>query len=73
MPRMFELLASGLRDLPERQRTLRGTIDWSYGLLSADDRELFSELSVFSGGFSLDAAEEVCRTPGAFDAVLCKI
>jgi len=53
------LLTSRARDLPERQRTLRATIEWSYDLLSAEEQELFRCLSVFAGGFDLDAAEQV--------------
>jgi predicted ATPase len=47
------------RDLPERQRTMGATLDWSHDLLSAPARELFRRLSVFSGSFSLQAAEAV--------------
>jgi predicted ATPase/class 3 adenylate cyclase len=54
------LLTSGPRDAPERQRTLRATIQWSYDLLEPRPRELFARLSVFSGTFPLEAAEEVC-------------
>ena len=54
------VLTSGTRDAPERQRTLRATIEWSYELLDSRARELFAELSVFSGTFPLEAAEEVC-------------
>jgi tetratricopeptide (TPR) repeat protein len=53
------LLTSGARDAPERQRTLRATIDWSYELLTHDEQRLFRALSVFTGGCSLEAAEEV--------------
>ncbi len=54
------LLTGGARDAPERQRTLRATIEWSYDLLDPRARELFVRLSVFSGAFPLEAAEEVC-------------
>jgi predicted ATPase/DNA-binding SARP family transcriptional activator len=47
-------------DLPERQRTLRATIDWSYGLISACQRDLHGALAVFSGGAPLDALRVVC-------------
>ena len=47
------------RDLPERQRTMRATLDWSFGLLSGPERRLLGRLSVFVGGFSLPAAEAV--------------
>ncbi|MBA2713947.1 MAG: AAA family ATPase, partial [Rubrobacteraceae bacterium] len=56
----FELLTGGARDLPERQRTLRATLDWSYGLLDTDERVLFRRLAVFVGGWTLQAAEDVC-------------
>lgn len=55
------LLASGPRSAPERQSTLRATIDWSHDLLSPPERTVFRALSVFSGGFTLEAAEEVCQ------------
>jgi predicted ATPase len=45
--------------VPERQRTLRATIDWSYGLLSADEQRAFVAMGVFPGGFDLDAAGTV--------------
>jgi predicted ATPase/class 3 adenylate cyclase len=54
------LLSAGGRDLPERQRTLRGAIDWSHDLLDEDDRRLFARLGVFAGGGPLETAESVC-------------
>ena len=53
------LAAAGPRDLPERQRTLRATLDWSYGLLGQGEQRLLRALSVFSGGCTLDALEAV--------------
>jgi predicted ATPase/DNA-binding SARP family transcriptional activator len=53
------LLTGGARDLPERQRTIRDTIDWSHELLSSDERALFRRLAVFVGGWSFEAAETV--------------
>ena len=53
------LLTGGARDAPERQRTLRATIEWSYDLLDSRSKELFARLSVFAGSFPLSAAEEV--------------
>jgi predicted ATPase len=55
------LLSGGARDAPERQRTLRATIDWSYELLTDEEKQLFRRLAVFAGSFDLDAAEEVCE------------
>ncbi|HEY9288457.1 MAG TPA: adenylate/guanylate cyclase domain-containing protein [Candidatus Dormibacteraeota bacterium] len=52
-------LTSRSRTLPERQRTLRGAIDWSYELLTEDERRLFTQLSVFRGGWTIEAAEAV--------------
>lgn len=53
------LLTGGARDLPDRQRTLRATIAWSYDLLSEHEKRLFARLAVFRGGCALEAAEEV--------------
>jgi predicted ATPase/serine/threonine protein kinase len=56
----LELLTGGARDLPERQRTLRRTVDWSHELLTPAEQKLFRRLSVFAGGCTLEAAEAVC-------------
>jgi predicted ATPase/class 3 adenylate cyclase len=56
----LKTVASGLRDLPERQRTLRGAIDWSYELLASGEKQLFGRLAVFQGGRTYEAAEAVC-------------
>jgi predicted ATPase len=55
----LDLLRGG-RDADPRQQTLRATIGWSFDLLAADERELFSRFAVFAGGGSLEAVEEVC-------------
>jgi non-specific serine/threonine protein kinase len=54
------LLTGGSRTAPDRQRTLRGTLDWSYALLSEPERALFARLAVFASGWTLEAAEAVC-------------
>src|SRR5439155_4901633 len=56
----FRLLTGGRRTALPRQRTLRALVDWSYDLLSDDERKVLITLSVFSGGFTLAAAEAVC-------------
>jgi predicted ATPase/class 3 adenylate cyclase len=63
----FSVLTGGARDLPERQRTLRNTLDWSFGLLSAGEQALLARLGVFAGPFGLPAAEAVGGLAG--DAV----
>ncbi|MDQ3992625.1 MAG: adenylate/guanylate cyclase domain-containing protein, partial [Actinomycetota bacterium] len=60
LERRLPLLSGGRRDAPERQRTLRATIEWSYELLSDEEKQLFARLAVFAGSFDLDAAEQIC-------------
>ena len=60
LDRRLPLLTGGPRDAPERQRTLRATIAWSYELLTPDAQRVFERLAVFVGGCTLEAAEEVC-------------
>jgi predicted ATPase len=57
----LSLLSGGQRDAPERQQTLRATIEWSHDLLSEGERALFARLAVFRGGFTVEAAESVCK------------
>ena len=56
----FSLLTGGKRTALPRQQTLKALIDWSYDLLSEEEKILWSRLSVFSGGWTLEAAEEIC-------------
>jgi len=68
------VLTGGPRDLPERQQTLRKTIEWSYGLLSEEEQHLFRQLSVFVGGCTLEAIEAIVNSPGSPDlSVLDKV
>ena len=60
LEKRLSLLTSDARDLPVRQRTLRGAIQWSHDLLVAEERPLFARLAVFAGGWTLEAAEAVC-------------
>jgi predicted ATPase len=60
----MSVLTGGPRDVPERQRTLKNTLDWSFALLSPDEQALFAGLGVFAGTFGLPAAEAVCGHAG---------
>ena len=63
----LKILTGGARDLPRRQQTLRGAIDWSYDLLAKEERLLLARLSVFAGGFTLESAEAVCAIGADLD------
>jgi predicted ATPase/transcriptional regulator with XRE-family HTH domain len=69
LERALPLLVGGVRDLPTRQRTLRATIAWSYDLLDAEEQRLFRRLSVFSGGWTLEAAEAVTNPDGTLEVL----
>ncbi len=64
LDRALDLLTTGDRDLPLRQRTLRTTISWSYSLLTPDEQRLLRGLSVFREGWTFEAMERVCYPPG---------
>jgi predicted ATPase/class 3 adenylate cyclase len=67
LERRLSLLTGGARDLPARQRTLRDTIAWSHDLLDETERRLFRRLSIFSGGWTVEAAEKVCDVDGRLE------
>ena len=62
-------LVGGARDLPARQQTMRGTLDWSYALLGASEMRLFRSLAAFRGGFGRDAVAAISRSVEAGDGV----
>ncbi|HEX5240868.1 MAG TPA: adenylate/guanylate cyclase domain-containing protein, partial [Candidatus Limnocylindrales bacterium] len=66
-------LGGSARDLPERQRTLRGAIDWSHDLLTEPERRLFRRLSVFAGGWTIEGAEAVGGAGGDLGADVLEI
>jgi predicted ATPase/class 3 adenylate cyclase len=69
LERRLPLLTGGRRDAPERQRTLRDTIAWSYDLLAPEVCELFLRLGVFVGGWTIEAAEAVANPEGNLDVL----
>jgi len=68
LDRLDDISATGARDLPARQRTMRATLHWSYRLLTSEQQRLFRMLSVFRGGATLAAVEEVAAASEVFDA-----
>ena len=56
----MSVLTAGPRDLPDRQRTLRNTLEWSFSLLTAEEQAVFARLGVFAGSFGLPAVTAVC-------------
>src|SRR5439155_375140 len=64
----LKLLTGGARDLPARQQTLRGAIEWSYDLLEEGEKQLFRRLAVFVGGCTLESIEAVCNAQGDLGA-----
>ncbi|MGH2818544.1 MAG: DUF4062 domain-containing protein [Actinomycetota bacterium] len=65
----LQLLTRGARDAPERHKTLRAAIDWSFGLLNDDEKALFVRMGVFRGGCTLEGAERVCNAPADLDVL----
>ena len=61
----LDFVTGGPRDRPARQQTLRGVLDWSHALLDPAERRVLAQLSVFAGGWTLEAAEAVCATGAA--------
>lgn len=59
----FRLLTGGSRNALSRQQTLQSLIDWSVQLLTDEEKRLFTSLSVFAGGWDIEAAEEICGSP----------
>ena len=70
LEKSLTVLSGGARDLPERQRTLRGAIAWSYDLLGESERAIFRRLAVFVGGCRIETAESVCDPEGSLDVLV---
>jgi predicted ATPase/DNA-binding CsgD family transcriptional regulator len=64
LSRRLDVLTRGASDLPDRQQTLRNTLQWSYDLLGAEEQRLFRWLSIFVGGCTLEAVEAICQLGG---------
>ena len=65
----FDLLRSRFQDLPSRQQTMRGAIAWSVELLEEEDQRFFARLAIFTGGLTLQAAEQICDPDGRLGAI----
>jgi len=65
----FRLLTGGSRTAMERHQTLRATVDWSYNLLPPEEQALFERLSIFVGGWTLEAAEAICEDESGADVL----
>ena len=63
----MKLLVGGAADLPERHQTVRAAIDWSYNLLTPEEKRVFSRLSIFVGGFTFETAEAVANWDSSLD------
>jgi predicted ATPase len=59
LSKSLDLLTGGGRDMPERQRTLRATLEWSYELLSTEERRTFARLGIFASSFDLELADAI--------------
>jgi predicted ATPase/class 3 adenylate cyclase len=66
----LKVLTGGGRDLPARQQTLRGAIEWSYDLLEEGEKQLFHRMAVFQGGRTFEALEAVCNFDGKLEVDL---
>ena len=73
LDRRLTLLSGGSEDLPERQRSMWAAVDWSVRLLEQAERDILAQLSVFVGGWTLDAAEQVCAPPEQVVDVLARL
>jgi predicted ATPase/DNA-binding SARP family transcriptional activator len=71
--RLLHLLIGGGRDLPERQRSMRAALDWSANLLDPAEASVFAQLSVFTGGWTIAAAEAICDTDDDVFDVLARL
>ena len=69
MAQSLSLLTSRATNRPQRQRSLRAVLDWSYALLNTDEQTLLCQLSVFAGSFDFDAVEAVCLVSAPLDAL----